>query len=107
MKAEQKTTTSNVDLFGQSSSDSAYCSRRYTISTAPYIVAEIVFGAALQDALDVVGQEANITDAVVSIAQNELSELKNMPALTDKLLNNLLSKFHGKHVVTCEAMRAP
>ena len=80
MKAEYKTTTSSVDLFGQSSGDSVYCSRRYTISTAPYIPAERVFGAALQDALDVVGQEANKTDAVVSIARKELSELKNMQA---------------------------
>ena len=107
MKAEQKTTTSSVDLFGQSSSDSAYCSRRYTILTAPYIPSERIFGAALQDALDVVGQETNRTDAVVSIARKELSELKNRQALTENLLNNILKKSRGNRVVTCEATRAP
>src|SRR4051812_36133953 len=103
MNKEHKTTISSADLFAQSSSDSAYLSRRYTMSTFLYILPERFFGAALQDALDVVGQKVNITDAVVSIAWNELSEVKNKQSLTEKLLNNLLSKSCGKPIVTCEA----
>ena len=55
MKAEQKITTSSVDLFAQSNGDIAYCSHRYTMSNVPHIPVERLFRAALQDALDVVG----------------------------------------------------
>ena len=49
-------------------------------STAPVIAADRVFGDALQDALDIVGQEANKTDAVITKARQEINELKNKQA---------------------------
>ena len=79
----------------------------YMTSTAPVIAAYRVFGDALQDALDIVGQEANKTDAVITKARQEINELKNMQALMENVLNNLLCKSHGKPVVTCLPRQAP
>ena len=86
MKVERRTATSSLDVT-PSSSESAYCSRRYITSTAPVIAADRVFGDALQDALDIVGQEANKTDAVITKARQEINELKNRQALTENVLN--------------------
>ena len=81
VKVERRTATSSLDVT-PSSSESAYCSRRYMTSTDTVIAADRVLGDALQDALDIVGHEANKTDAVITKACQEINELKNMQALT-------------------------
>ena len=105
-KAEQRPSSPSVEFVSHSSSDSAYFSSP-TTSTDPLAPAKRLFGDALEDALDIVEQEAYKTDAIITIARKDLYELKNRQALTQNILNNLLCSSHGKPVVTCLAPQAP
>jgi hypothetical protein len=106
LNAEQRPASPSLDFVSHSSSDNTYCSW-HTASTDPLFSAERLFEDALQDAHDIVEQEANKTDSVITIARKDLYELKNRQALMQNILNNLICSSHGKPVVTCLGMQAP
>ena len=106
MKAEARAPTPSLDV-SQSSSDSAYCSHRPMISIDPLNPAQRVFGAALQDAVHIFGQENKEADEIIAITRQDIHELKNRQALTENVLKNLLCSCHGKPGVTCLGMQAP
>ena len=106
LNAEQRPASPSLDFVSHSSSDNTYCSW-HTASTDPLILAKRLFEDALQDARDIVEQEANKTDSVITIARKDLYDLKNRQALMENILNNLICNSHGKPVVTCLGMQAP
>ena len=105
MKFEATALTPSIDV-SLSSSDSAYCSHRPMISTDPHNTQEVI-GAALQDAVNKVGQRTKVIDEIISLTLKELNELRNRQTLTENVLKNLLCSCHGKPVVTCMGMQAP
>ena len=104
MKAEARVPTPSLDL-SQSSSDSAYCSHSPMILIDP-LNQEEVFGTALQDAVNKFGQAGKETGEIIAITRKDIQELKNMQALAENVLKNLLCSCHGKPVFTCLGMQA-
>ena len=76
------------------------------ISTDPHNTQEVI-GAALQDAVNKVGQRTKVTDEIISLTLKDINELRNRQALIENVLKNLLCSCHGKPVVTCMGMQAP
>ena len=103
--AEVRSPSTSVDLLSESSSDSAYCLHRPMMSTFPLILDERGIEAALQDAIDIIGQDTKKTEVVINITRQEIQELKNRQVLTKNVLKNLVCSSHGKPVVTCPAMQ--
>ena len=66
-----------------------------------------VFGPALQDAVNKFGHANKETAEVIAITRKYIHELKNMQALIENVLKNLLCSCHGKPVVTGLWMQAP
>ena len=62
--------------------------------------AEQVFGAAIQGAIDMIGQETKETEAIITITRQEIEELRTRQALTESVLKNLLCSSHGKPAAT-------
>ena len=58
-------------------------------------------GDALQEAVDMFGQENKEADEIIAITRQQIHELKNRQTLTENVLKNLLCTCHGKPVVTC------
>ena len=106
LNAEQRPASPCLDFVSYSSSDNTYCSW-HTALTDPLFPAKRLFEDALQDARDIVEQEANKIDSMITIARKDLYELKNRQALMQNILNNLICSSHWKPVVTCLGMQAP
>ena len=76
------------------------------ISIGPLNPAQRVFGDALQDAVNIFGQENKEADQIIAITRQDIHELKNRQTLTENVLKNLLCTCHGKPVVICLGMQA-
>ena len=105
-EAEGRTPTSSFELVSHSSSDSGYCLHPHTTSTVPVSPAQRVVADALHT-IDLIEQEIEGTDAIITMTCEEIQELKNRQDWTEHLLNNIFCSCHGKPVVTCMAMQAP
>ena len=58
-------------------------------------------GDALQEAVNIFGQENKEADQRIAITLQDIHELKNRQTLTENVLKNLLCTCHAKPVVTC------